>query len=67
MPNIRKTPTKIIGFRVRDDMLEFFNSLENKNDFLVGLVAGCSAFKDFKKEKAQRELENDPNLFDDFK
>ena len=44
MPNIRKTPTKIIGFRVRDDMLEFFNSLENKNDFLVVLVAGCSAF-----------------------
>ena len=39
MPNIRKTPTKIIGFRVRDDMLEFFNSLENKNDFLVGLVS----------------------------
>ena len=67
MANIRKTPTKIIGFRVRDDMLEFFNSLENKNDFLVGLVAGCSAFKDFKKEKAQRELENEPNLFDDFK
>ena len=48
-------------------MLEFFNSLENKNDFLVGLVAGCSAFKEFKKEKAQRELENEPNLFDDFK
>ena len=75
MPNIRKTPTKIIGFRVRDDMLEFFNSLENKNDFLVGLVSRCSAFKEsaktafkeFKKEKAQRELENEPNLFDDFK
>ena len=67
MANIRKTPTKIIGFRVRDDMLEFFNSLENKNDFLVGLVADCSAFKEFKKEKAQRELENEPNLFDDFK
>ena len=67
MANIRKTPTKIIGFRVRDDMLEFFNSLENKNDFLVGLVADCSAFKDFKREKAQRELENEPNLFDDFK
>ena len=53
MPNIRKTPTKIIGFRVRDDMLEFFNSLENKNDFLVGLVAGCSAFKDFKRENVR--------------
>ena len=67
MPNIRKTPTKIIGFRVRDDMLEFFNILENKNDFLVSLVADCSAFKEFKKEKAQRELENEPNLFNDFK
>ena len=51
MPNIRKTPTKIIGFRVRDDMLEFFNSLENKNDFLVGLVAGSLLLKILKKKK----------------
>ena len=67
MANIRKTPTKIIGFREKKKKKEFFNRLENKNDFLVGLVAGCSAFKEFKKEKAQRELENEPNLFDDFK
>ena len=66
MPNIRKTRTIIIGFTVRDDMLEFFNSREDKYDFLVSLVSDYSAFKEFKREKAQRELENEPNLFDDF-
>lgn len=65
MPNIRKSPTKIIAFRVRDDMLEFFDSLENKNEFLVALVSRCSAFKEFKKQKAQKELEkNEPSVFD---
>lgn len=39
MANIRKTPTKIIGFRVRDDMLEFFNSLESEPHLLIEVGA----------------------------
>ena len=63
MPNIKKSPTKIVGFRVRDDMLEFFDSLENKNEFLVALVSRCSAFREFKKLKAQKAAFKEPDLF----
>lgn len=63
MPRPKKKPTKTISIRVQKDFLDFFATLENRNDYFLNLIQNDPNYQKFLQDKKAKENENQPSLF----
>ncbi|HEF3546518.1 TPA: hypothetical protein R9111_001711 [Campylobacter upsaliensis] len=63
MPRPRKRPTEIISLRVPKDLIYFFGTLENRNNYVLQLIENSQEYKDYLRKKAEQENKNQPSLF----
>lgn len=64
MPRPKKRPTYIKSLRVDKDTKEFLESLENANEFVLQLLQASDEYKQFLQDLRDKDLENQPKLFD---
>ena len=64
MPRPKKPPTYIKSIRVDADTKQFLESLDNANEFVLQLLQASDEYKRFLQELRDKELENQPKLFD---
>lgn len=63
MPRPRKRPTEIISLRVPKDLIYFFGTLENRNNYVLQLIENSQEYKDYLRKKTEQENKNQPSLF----
>lgn len=64
MPRPKKRPTYIKSIRVDKDTKEFLESLDNANEFVIQLLQASDEYKQFLQDLRDKELENQPKLFE---
>lgn len=64
MPRAKKRPTYIKSLRVDKDTKEFLESLDNANEFVIQLLQASDEYKQFLQDLRDKDLENQPKLFD---
>lgn len=64
MPRPRKRQTEIISLRIPKDLIYFFGTLENRNQYILNLIENDPTYKKFLQEQKRKEYENQPSLFD---
>lgn len=64
MPRPKKRPTYIKSIRVDKDIKEFLESLENANEFVLQLLQASDEYKQFLQDLRDKDLENQPKLFE---
>ncbi|EAK3772779.1 hypothetical protein B6H68_08495 [Campylobacter upsaliensis] len=64
MPRPRKRPTEIISLRVPKDLIYFFGTLENRNEYVLRLIENDEVYKKYLQEKEllrqQEQQRNQP-------
>lgn len=63
MPRPKKRPTEIISLRVPKDLIYFFNTLDNRNEYVLRLIENDEVYKKYLQEKRRKDDENQPSLF----
>lgn len=64
MPRPKKRPTYIKSIRVDKETKEFLESLDNANEFVIQLLQASDEYKQFLQDLRDKELENQPKLFE---
>lgn len=64
MPRPKKRPTYIKSIRVDKDTKEFLESLDNANEFVIQLLQTSDEYKQFLQDLRDKDLENQPKLFE---
>lgn len=64
MPRPKKRPTYIKSLRVDKETKEFLESLENANEFVLQLLQASDEYKQFLQDLRDKDLENQPKLFE---
>lgn len=63
MPRIGRSERYYMTMRVRKDIDDFLNTLENKSQFVIQLIRSCPEFIEWQKK--QENDERQPRLFDE--
>lgn len=64
MPRPKKRPTYIKSLRVDKETKEFLESLDNANEFVLQLLQASDEYKQFLQDLRDKDLENQPKLFE---
>lgn len=64
MSRPKRRPTEIISVRIPRDLIYFFGTLENRNQYILNLIQNDEIYKKYLQEKRKKEEENQPSLFD---